>query len=92
MAARRPDPTPDERHNSLFTIRVELHDRIGLRRAVELRGRDPYGLTAAILVPAPGPPLDADAPRGVLAPAQLVEPRRLLTDLAPLGLRLVENA
>jgi short subunit dehydrogenase-like uncharacterized protein len=92
MAARRPDPTPDERHNSLFTIRVELHDRIGLRRAVELRGRDPYGLTAAILVHGARAAADAETPRGVLAPAQLVEPRRLLTDLAPLGLRLVENA
>jgi short subunit dehydrogenase-like uncharacterized protein len=92
MAARRPDPTPDERHNSLFTIRVELHDRIGLRRAVELRGRDPYGLTAAILVHGARAAADGETPRGVLAPAQLVEPRRLLTGLAPLGLRLVENA
>jgi short subunit dehydrogenase-like uncharacterized protein len=92
VATRRPDPTPDERLTSLFTIRVELHDRIGLRRAVELRGHDPYGLTAAILVLGAQRVMAADAPRGVLAPAQLVEPRRLLTGLAPLGLRLVENA
>jgi short subunit dehydrogenase-like uncharacterized protein len=92
VATRRPDPTLDERQASLFTIRVELHDRIGLRRAVELRGRDPYGLTAEILIAGARRAMAADAPRGVLAPAQLVEPRGLLAGLARFGLHLVENA
>jgi short subunit dehydrogenase-like uncharacterized protein len=92
IATRRPDPTSDERQVSLFTIRIEVHDRIGLRRAVELRGRDPYGITAAAIVAGARRAMESDAPRGVLAPAQLVNPRRFLAGLAHHGLRLVENA
>lgn len=92
IAIRRPDPSPEERQVSLFTIRIEVHDRIGLRRAVELRGRDPYGITATAIVAGARRAMEADAPRGVLAPAQLVDPRRFLAALTRQGLRLVENA
>lgn len=92
IVTRRPDPEPAERGASWFTIRVELHGRTGVRRAVELRGRDPYRLTAAIAVAGALRALETNAPRGVLAPAQLVEPRPFLIGLGRHGLRLVENA
>jgi short subunit dehydrogenase-like uncharacterized protein len=92
LATRRPDPEPDDREASRFTIRVELHDRTGVRRAVELRGRDPYTLTAAAVVAGARRLIESDPPRGVLAPAQLVEPRRFLHAMSGRGLRLVENA
>jgi short subunit dehydrogenase-like uncharacterized protein len=92
VVTRRPDPTPEERAASRFTIRLELQSRTGIRRALELRGRDPYHLTAVIAVAGAHRVLEPDAPRGVLAPAQLFEPRQLLSGLAGLGLRLVENA
>lgn len=92
IVTRRPDPDPDQRAASRFTIRVELHDRTGIRRAVELRGTDPYAITAAAVVAAARAAAAPEAPRGVLAPAQLVEPRSFLASLGPLGLRIVENA
>jgi short subunit dehydrogenase-like uncharacterized protein len=91
MATRAPDPTEAARAASDFTIRVELHDRTGIRRATELRGRDPYMITAAAAVAGARRALATDAPRGVLAPAQLVEPRQFLADLARVGLRVVDN-
>jgi short subunit dehydrogenase-like uncharacterized protein len=91
LATRRPDPEPAQREASRFTIRAEIHDRNGLRRAIELRGRDPYALTAAIAVAGARRVLEADAPRGVLAPAELMPARPFLLALARRGLRLVEN-
>jgi short subunit dehydrogenase-like uncharacterized protein len=92
MATRQPDPEPAEREASRFTVRAELHDRNGLRRAIELRGRDAYALTAAIAVAGARRVLEPDAPRGALSPAQLVRPRAFIAALARRGLRLVENA
>jgi short subunit dehydrogenase-like uncharacterized protein len=92
MATRRPDPEPAERETSRFTIRVELHDRNGLRRAVELRGRDPYAVTAAAAGAGARRALEPDAPRGTQSPAQFMRPRPFLTSLARKGVRLVENA
>lgn len=92
IVKRRPDPEEADRDASWFTIRVELHGRTGVRRAVELRGRDPYALTAAIAVAGAVRVLEAGAPRGVIAPARLVDPRTFLLSLAPYRLRLVENA
>ncbi len=89
---RRPDPDPVEREASRFTIRSELHDRTGIRRAFEIRGRDPYGITAEVAVAAARRILGADAPRGVVAPAQLMAPRALLASLSRRWLTLVENA
>jgi short subunit dehydrogenase-like uncharacterized protein len=92
FAVRKSDPDPEDREKSEFSIRVELHDRTGIRRAIELRGRDPYAVTAATIVAGARRALEAGAPRGVLTPAQLVAPRPFLTALATRGLRLVENA
>jgi short subunit dehydrogenase-like uncharacterized protein len=92
MATRRPDPDPEVAASNRFTIRVELHDRTGRRRALEIRGRNPYGLTATIVATGARRALEPDAPRGVLAPAELVHPRAFLAGLAGLGLRLVEDA
>lgn len=92
IATRRADPTPEERAASRFTIRLEFQSRTGIRRAIELRGRDPYHLTAVIVVAGARRALLPDTPRGVLAPAQLFEPRLFLVGLASRGLRLVENA
>jgi short subunit dehydrogenase-like uncharacterized protein len=92
IATRAPDPNETVRAASEFTIRVELHDRTGIRRATELRGRDPYAITAAATVAGARRALAADAPRGVLAPAQLVEPRQFLAELARMGLRVVDSA
>jgi short subunit dehydrogenase-like uncharacterized protein len=92
IAARRPDPEPADREASRFTIRAEVHDRTGLRRAVELRGRDPYTVTAAVAVAGARRVLEQGVPRGVLSPAQLMDPRSFLTSLSRRGVRLVENA
>jgi short subunit dehydrogenase-like uncharacterized protein len=92
FATRRPDPDTAARLGSRFTIRVELRDRTGLRRAIELRGRDPYGLTAAIAVAGARAARVDGAPRGVVSPTQLVSPRPFLAGLGRLGLRVIENA
>ncbi|MFO7894372.1 MAG: saccharopine dehydrogenase NADP-binding domain-containing protein [Longimicrobiales bacterium] len=89
LVARKPDPTPAERENSAFTIRVELEGPDGTRRAAEVQGTDPYGLTAAATVRGARRAMAPDAPAGVLAPAQLLRPRTFLDSLAPRGVRLV---
>ncbi len=92
LATRAEDPTPEARHNSRFTIRVELEDAGGRRRALEVRGRDPYGLTAETTVRGAlrlldGPP----SPAGVVAPAQLLDPGELLAGLADHGVEVVQD-
>ena len=86
LATRAPDPSPADRAASPFTIRVELEDREGVRRSAEVSGRDPYGLTAAIAAAGADRVREPDVPRGVVTPAQLVEPERFLASLRPLGL------
>lgn len=88
---RKPDPTPEERDASRFTIRVEVEGADGTRRAVEVHGTDPYGLTAAAAVHGARRALEPDAPTGVLAPSQLVDPRSFLDSLASRGVRLVPD-
>jgi short subunit dehydrogenase-like uncharacterized protein len=92
LATRRPDPEPKERAECRFIIRVELHDRTGIRRAVEVRGSDPYQVTAAVTVAGARAALQEGTPRGVIPPARLVDPREFIRDLSTLGLRLIENA
>lgn len=92
LVRRRPDPDPARREANRFTIRVELHGRTGVRSAVEIRGRDPYGITAEVVTAAARRILEPDAPRGVLAPAQLMTPRPFLAALSRRWLTLVENA
>ena len=83
IVTRRPDPTPAERESSTFTIRVELEPVDGPPLAAEIQGVDPYGLTAVAAIHGGTRCLAPDPPAGVLAPAQLVDPRSLLDVLAP---------
>ena len=89
MATRPPDPSPEERAASRFTIRLEGASPSGDTAVVEVRGTDPYGLTAAIAVAGAERASAADRPAGVLAPSQLVDPAALLDDLASRGLEVV---
>lgn len=89
LATRPDDPTDEERAASRFTIRLEAETAAGERRAVEVRGADPYGLTAAIAVAGARRCLEADVPAGVLAPSQLVDPTSLLEGLRPRGVEVV---
>ncbi|HUE76364.1 MAG TPA: saccharopine dehydrogenase NADP-binding domain-containing protein [Longimicrobiales bacterium] len=91
LATRRADPTPAERAASPFTIRLEAASADGRTAAAEVRGTDPYGLTAAIAAAGAKRALEPDRPAGVLAPSQLVDPRALLDGLAHRGLELVSE-
>lgn len=91
LVVRADDPTPDERHDSRFTIRVELVDASGTERALEVRGHDPYGITAVAAIRGAQRALEPDAPAGVLAPAELVDPGPFLTSLADHGIALVDD-
>ncbi len=91
LATRAADPTPEERHASRFTIRVELVGADGGERAVEVRGRDPYGITAIAAVAGARRAMQPDAPAGVLAPAQLVDPGPFLASLGDHGVHLIDD-
>lgn len=91
LAVRADDPTPEERQASRFTIRVELVDASGTGRALEVRGIDPYGITAVAAARGAQRSLEPDAPAGVLAPAELVDPGPFLTSLADHGIELVDD-
>jgi short subunit dehydrogenase-like uncharacterized protein len=91
FVTRRPDPDEAERASSRFTIRAELHDRTGVRRPVEVRGRDPYAVSAVVAVSGIRRALEPDAPRGVLAPSRLVDPHALFHALEPRGVRFIHN-
>ncbi len=86
LATRAPEPGPDEREGSRFTIRVDAMGRGGETAAVEVRGADAYGLTAAIIVAGARRAAAADAPGGVLAPSQLMDPGAFLASLSAYGL------
>jgi short subunit dehydrogenase-like uncharacterized protein len=88
LVTRSPDPTPQERAESTFTIRVEAVGADGEARAVEVRGADAYGVTAATAVAGAGRALEPDAPSGVLGPAELVAPGPFLASLADRGVRV----
>lgn len=89
LALRAGDPTDTERADSRFTIRLEAAGTDGRSEVVEVRGTDPYGLTAAIAVAGAKRALEAGRPAGVLAPSQLVDPAALLDGLAARGVELV---
>ena len=88
---RKPDPTPEDRQESGFTIRVELEAADDTRRAAEVHGSDPYGITATAAVQGALRAMNPEAPAGVLAPSQLVDPRSFLDSLAPRDVRLVPD-
>ena len=83
IATRAEDPTDSDRAESVFTIRLEAELEDGSRVASEVAGADPYGLTATIAVAGAERALGPDRASGVIAPSQLVDPGRLLDDLAP---------
>ena len=89
LATRAPDPTTEARRASAFTIRLEGESADGSRGALEVRGADPYGLTAAIAVAGARAALRRGRPSGVLAPSQLVAPAALFDALAPRGVRAI---
>ncbi|MDX1674016.1 MAG: saccharopine dehydrogenase NADP-binding domain-containing protein [Longimicrobiales bacterium] len=91
IVTRPPDPTAEERDASRFTIRIELEAADGVRKAFEVQGRDPYGVTAAAAAYGARRALAGETPAGVLAPAQAVEPVAFLESLAPRGVRLVPD-
>jgi short subunit dehydrogenase-like uncharacterized protein len=84
LVLRAPEPDPTQRHESEFTIRVETEDASGYRRAIEVTGRDPYGLTAIIAVRGATRAMRG-GPAGVLAPSGLVDPMPFLDSLAEHG-------
>lgn len=88
LVARAPEPTAEQRAASRFAIRLELVATDGTRRAVEVQGADPYGVTATATVYGAVRALEANGPTGVLAPAQLVDPEAFLGALGERDLRL----
>ncbi|MFP4623715.1 MAG: saccharopine dehydrogenase family protein [Gemmatimonadota bacterium] len=91
LVTRGPDPTPAQREASRFTIRVELEATDGRRHALEVHGRDPYGLTALIAARGARRTWEPGAPAGVIAPSELVEPGAFLASLSTHGVRLVRD-
>ncbi len=91
LATRADDPTPEQRHASRFTIRVELVDADGRERALEVRGRDPYGITAVAALAGARRAMESGAPTGVLAPSQLVDPGPFLASLRDHDVVLVDD-
>lgn len=89
LATRAEDPTPEQREASVFTIRIEAEAADGVRRAVEIHGADPYGLTAVVAVAGARAAQEPDAPAGVLGPAELVDPGPFLASLSDRELRVV---
>ncbi len=91
----REGPSPEERRRSEFLILAEAVGANGEGRRVQVRGRDPYGLTAAITVHGALRVLeraqDPDRIGGTLAPAQLLEPRTFLDWLTEQGVEWAEE-
>lgn len=90
LATRGSDPTVAQREASRFTIRVELATATG-HTALEVHGTDPYGITAALAIRGARRALQPDAPRGVVAPARILQPSALLDSLSEYGIRLVRS-
>jgi short subunit dehydrogenase-like uncharacterized protein len=88
LIRRSPDPPePDGRDRSRFRIEVRARSFHGEPSLACAEGRDPYGVTAAIIAHGAHRLLASPTAVGVLAPAQLVEPERMLDMLAEHSLR-----
>lgn len=87
LARRGPEgPTPEQRRSGRFDVVASAIGAEGRRRNVAVSGRDPYGLTAAVIVRGAeallGRADDAGTPTaGVLAPSELLDPAQLLDGL-----------
>lgn len=87
-------PGDAKRDESEFVVQVEAVGADGGTRGVRVSGRDPYGLTAEIAVLAAERlhgRVGERTPAGVLAPAQVLDPRPFLSALAPHGTVLDET-
>lgn len=87
-------PGDAKRDESEFVVQVEAVGADGATRRVRVIGRDPYGLTAEIAVLAAERLHEGagdGAPVGVLAPAQVLDPRPFFSALAPYGAFLEET-
>lgn len=85
LAGAREGPSEAERESRAFTIQVDAIGADGTGRAVRIRGNDAYGVTAAIAAAGARRLLAGGAPAGVIAPAELVDPRDFLERLLPHG-------
>lgn len=84
-------PDEAERRRGRFDVVAAAAGDAGRRRSVAVGGRDPYGVTASLIVRAARALLAADrpdgagrpgdAPAGVAAPSQLLDPEALLGGL-----------
>lgn len=79
------EPGTEAREASRFLIRAEARGPSGEGGvAVEVRGRDPYGLTAGLMADAAAVLLDRrngpSPPAGVLRPSAVLPPRRILDE------------
>jgi short subunit dehydrogenase-like uncharacterized protein len=84
LARRGPEgPTREQRRSGRFDVVATAVGPEGGRRSVAVSGRDPYGLTAAVIVRGARALLArADGPEGgVLPPSRVVEPDDLLGGL-----------
>lgn len=96
LAARGPaGPDAESRRESRFQVLARVEDGTGEVSTVAVEGRDPYGVTAevillgarAILGPGGAGGGDGGPSAGVLPPALLVEPRTFLRRLGAAGVR-----
>jgi short subunit dehydrogenase-like uncharacterized protein len=76
LTRKRPGPSPEERRNHHFSVAVTATARDGGRSLARLTGRDPYGLTAAIIAWAAGQLMNGNADTaasGVRAPSEVFD-------------------
>lgn len=96
LARRGPEgPTAEQRRRGRFDVVVAAEGDRGEVRTLGLSGRDPYGLTAALVGRGAAALLararGGEGPTGALAPAQLLDAREALEALRPLGLEVAET-
>lgn len=83
LARRGPrGPTEEQRRTGRFDVLTTVGSTDGRRRSMVVGGRDPYGVTAAVIVRGAKEILGAgDPPSGTLSPSQVVAPAELLDRL-----------
>src|SRR5262245_32891847 len=85
ISAGSEGPSAEERGQTRFTIHVEARGPGG-SRVVDVRGRDPYGLTAHLIAFGAERARESSyAKAGALAPAQAFDPEAILQAVAPFG-------
>lgn len=78
-------PDEEARRRGRFDIVAAAVGAEGGRRTVAVSGRDPYGLTAAVIVRGARALLAGGGAAGVLAPSRVVSPEELLDGLDAFG-------